>query len=243
MISPNKQQKTLFVFADETGDDRFDEDGTTYFGIAAVMTATPHVSAAACQALVYDLLAEGISRRRNRDEPIVAIHATYDPPPVRQRVFAMIDSVLDGMEVHIAYVDKRKANPAVRTRSRLYRIVAGAIAKYIAKRANGSDYDRVVFAFDQALPKKEMSAFNEAVKPALKAIGIPYTLVFHQLGHEPNGQISDYIAWAWRREMEYDESQYLHSMPTLRGRLSQCDLFERGSTYYYGVDKNDPPGT
>ena len=229
-------KRVLYVFADETGDDRFDERGTTYFGIAAVMTATPLASAVACQRLVYDFLADGVSRRGDRDQPIVALHATDDPPVVRERVFEMINEALTGIEVHIAYLDKRKMNPSIRGRAKMYHLVAGALAKYVARRAKNSAYERVVFAFDQMLGKKDMSAFKQAVKPELKSIGIPFTLVFHQLGHEPNGQISDYIAWAWSRNMERGDPEPLRSMPRLSDerRLTTFDLYRRGDTRYYG---------
>lgn len=224
---------TLYVFADETGDDRFDAAGSRYFGIAAVVTTDPVTTATAAHELLYELQAEGVSRRTDRDDPITSLHATYDPPHVRERVLAMIDGLVGSFRVHLSYMDKRKLNPSIRSRERMYGIVASAVATYIAKQAASRRYRRIVFAFDQALNKKEQSAFKAAVKPKLKATGVPYTLLFHQLGHEPNGQIADYIAWAWSRMMERGDDSYLCLMPRVASILTPFDVFRRGTKRYY----------
>lgn len=228
--------ETLYVFADETGDDRFDAQGSRYFGIAALMTTTPLATATAAHELLYRLQAEGVSRRSDRDEPISTLHATYDPPHVRLRALRMIDEACQNTHVHIAYIDKRKLNPAIRTKVRMYEKVAGSVAKYVAMRGRGRRYQRIVFAFDQVLNKKEAAAFKAAVKPELKRIGVPYTLLFHQLGHEPNGQISDYLAWAWSRKMERGDTSALDALPKLGRRMTSFDLFRNGTTYYYDAD-------
>lgn len=97
----------LYVFADETGDARFDASGSRYFGIAAVVTTTPLATATAAHELLYELQAEGVSRRTDRDDPITSLHAKYDPPRVRERVLAMIDGLAGSFRVHLSYMDLR----------------------------------------------------------------------------------------------------------------------------------------
>lgn len=92
------------MFADETGDDRFDAAGSRYFGIAAVVTTDPVTTATAAHELLYELQAEGVSRRTDRDDPITSLHATYDPPHVRERVLAMIDGLAGSYRVHLSYM-------------------------------------------------------------------------------------------------------------------------------------------
>ncbi|GEM_PF-2201345 len=226
--------RCLYVFADETGDDRFDEHGTEYFGIAAVSTFTPTASGSAVLDLLYGLQAEGACRRGDASKPIITLHATDDPPDVRERVYDMIESVAGTFDdIRVTYMSKRKMHPAIRSKANMYELVAGELAKYVAKRAASHEVDQVVFAFDQMLSKKEQSAFQKAIKPALKEIGIRYTLLFQQLGHEPNGQISDYIAWAWNRGITQDDLRPLQAMPTVHSTLQEFDIFGRGRVDFY----------
>lgn len=228
----------MYVFADESGDDRFDREGSRYFTIAAYMTRTPLIGARAVHSLLYDLQGEGTVRRTRsrkkaagRGEPYSTLHATYDHPDVRRRAFALIDSLAGRCGVYVAYLDKTKMNPAIRSKEQMYLITARAVARYVLKTV--SDVDRVVFAFDQALNNAEMKAFKRAVKPDLAKIGVPYLLMFHQLGHEPNGQISDYIAWAVSRDLERGDRSALDAMPQIMKRAELFDLYKLGTTVYY----------
>lgn len=226
-------QRTLYVYADETGDDTFTPDGTRYFAIAAYATTSPHIGATLVHNLLYRLQAEGVGRRGDSDRGYSFLHANQDHPSVRARVYPIIDATADRTTSYVAFIDKRKMHPSIRSMAKMYEIAAGAIAKYIAKQASSYDIERVVFAYDQALSRKDRARVKKTLKPALAEIGIPYTLMFDAIGHEPNGQIADYIAWAWCRSRERQDHEPLKQIPRTHQKLRELDLFESGRTYFY----------
>lgn len=238
--SGNGKRRTLYAYADETGNFTFTPNESKYFGMAAYLTADPLSGATAIHKILYELQSKGVVRQGNtkktglgKGEPYATLHATYDHPAVRASVFAAIEQLAPKCLAYYAYLEKRKMNPSIRSRERTYGITAGAVAKWVANVALQKGFDHVVFAFDRVLQGNELKAFKAAVKPQLASIGIPYALMFHALGHEPNGQIADYIAWAHSRSFEKQDDAPLKAMPTMVKNTTTFDLFRRGSSYYY----------
>lgn len=173
--------------------------------MASVMATSPIDSASRLNALKYELLAEGVD--------VSDFHATEDKQIVRDRVFPIIDALLN-IRAHVIYGDKHLLAPGLQSPAGLYGLFGKAIVKYALGSFAADSFAQVVIVFDQALSKKNQGAFMAAVKPDLKAIRKPFRIYFHQMKTDANGQIADYICWAKYVEIERNELRPWNSIAT-----------------------------
>lgn len=223
-MDPSPSPTTLYVFMDESGNFDFSARGTDFFVLSAVYTSAPGTSAQAMQALKYDLMAAGSAD--------LEFHATNNSPGTRLRVFDTIAGLHATISAHTIYLDKHFAHKSKQSDVAMMSLVGGAMGKWIC-RVFGGEYDQIVLVFDSVLRGKAQGAFNAAVKPELKKLGVPFRILFHPVKSDMNGQIADYISWAWFRRAENNDLA-----PESRIRANQLswdsfDLFARGTTRWY----------
>lgn len=216
--------RTLYVFIDESGDFTFNEKGTDYFLMAAYMTADPVDSAAKVLGLRYELMKHPI------DLPY--FHATEDSAGKRKRMFDVMLNDLHRGRFHVIWVDKHLAAPPVQSRERLYTLFAGAIAKYLCL-VVPPEFTQIVIVYDAAIPKKLQGSFKKVIMPQLREYGRKVQLHFDNLKYDSNGQMADYVAWAYQRHLERGDSEYWDRLRTRFG-IEPFDLFRNnwGKKYW-----------
>ena len=97
--------KTLYLFIDEAGNFDFSQKGTKYFVLSCMSTFKPIEERDKLFNFRYELLADGINQE--------FFHATEDKQIVRDKVFEIITTLKDDIEVHTVIAQKNKANPVL----------------------------------------------------------------------------------------------------------------------------------
>lgn len=215
--------KTLFVFMDESGDMQFKPKGTRHFMVTAVCTSRPDASAARMQELKYELMAA-----RSED---LEFHATNNSPGTRKRVIDAICGI-PGLRVHTMWIDKRYTHPARQKSTELFGLFARSMGRWIDQVYRNSEFENVVLIFDSVLTGKERDAFTKKLKPELQELRFRYKILFHPVKQDLNGQIADYYSWSWFRKIEHGDSRYFDKLSQTTP-WSQFDLFRSGSKQYW----------
>lgn len=213
--------RTLYVFLDESGDLQFTSKGKRYFILSAVYTETPEVSAAAMQALKYDLLAKGSND--------LEFHATENSVGTRRRVAETIRG-LSNIRVHTLWIDKTYTHPRFQDEVALLSLFGKAMGRWIEK-AVAVDHDQVVMVFDSVLTGKKQDAFKRTMKPALKSLGVPFRISFHPVKQDLNGQIADYFSWSAFRRLERGDDGPVRALSGIPWTM--FNLFPAGTSRYW----------
>lgn len=214
--------RTLYVFIDESGNFDFSPKGTKHFLLSAVTAIDPLTSSNELQKLKYKLLETG--------HDVDCFHASPDKQVIRDQVFPVINS-LSNIRVNYIYADKHKAHPKLHSPEKFYPLLGKTLLTYMFKGWTAAQYDRIIVIFDKALTNKYQKAFLGVLKPALKAIGKPYRIYFHQTIADFNAQIADYTAWAKYVSLEKAEMRPLASISNVQ--ITEFDIFRTGTTNYY----------
>lgn len=193
----NLPQRPLYVYVDESGDFEFSAKGSDYFVMAGMITDVPTETAQRVLDLKYELMQHDMKRPY--------FHATEDSTGVRKRMLDLI-APMPGFSVHAVWGDKHLASRKIHSKERFYSIFAGALAKFLVM-ALKPHYDPIVIVYDAAISKKEQSIFHKHIKPAMKEHGRTVRIHFDSIKHDPNGQIADYLAWAFQRSLEKSDPQ------------------------------------
>lgn len=217
------EDKTLFVFMDESGDMQFKPKGTRHFLVTAVCTPRPASSAALMQELKYELMSA-----RSED---LEFHATNNSPGTRRRVIDVISGIPD-LRVHTMWIDKRYTHPTRQSNTALFGLFARSMGRWIDSVYRTSDYEDVVLIFDSVLTGKERDAFKKELKPELQKLNFSYKILFHPVKQDLNGQIADYFSWSWFRKIEHADSRYYDELSKTTW-WTQFDLFNSGQTQYW----------
>ena len=180
-------------FLDESGNFDFTPKGTRHFVLSAVYTTAPTASAAVMQQLKYDLIAEGSTD--------LEFHASDNRHATRDRVTACIRSLGGVIGVHTVWCEKRLGAPAQRDESALLGLLASNMAAWLAGQSAASS-QQLVMMFDSVLTGRQEKAFHSTVKPALKALRVPFRMLFHPVKSDLNGQVADYFSWSCFRLLE-----------------------------------------
>lgn len=221
---------TLFVFMDESGDLQFGPRGSQHFVLTAVYTATPTASASAMQSLKYSLLAAG------SDD--VEFHATNNSRGTRKRVVETIGTI-DCIGAHTLWIDKAYTHPKLQDEISLLGQFGKSMGRWIYQTQCRPDFSRieeVVLVFDSVLTGKKQDAFLKLLKPQLRALPIPYRVLFHPVKQDLNGQIADYFSWAWYRKVERGDPEHALKLKSLTN-WSEFNLFQSGRTRYWSRDQ------
>jgi len=214
--------KTLFIFLDESGNMDFSRRGTAHFVLAAVTALQPLESSRRLQKLKYSLLEQG--------KDIEQFHASEDKQIIRNQVFALLNQI-DNIHVNFIHADKHKTPPKYQGAAQFYGLLGKKLLKNIFSSYAASHYDENIIIFDKALTRKEQNAFLKAVKPELKQLGKPFKIYFHRTLSDFNGQIADYLAWAFYVSLERNEQRPIKALQSLK--KVDFDIFSNQEKKYY----------
>lgn len=223
MTGSGGEQRTLYVFLDESGNLDFSGRGTDHFVLSAAYTTDPCASAAVMQALKYRQLASG--------SVDLEFHATENALATRRHVMEAVAALRGVIRVHSLWIDKHYAHPSKHDDVTMVAFFGTAMGRWLGKAVTG-DHDQIVMVFDSVLTGKKQAAFKAAVKPELKKLGIPFLITFHPVKADLNGQIADYFSWALFRLLERgDKAAFLQL--SLAVPWTTFDLYQRGHTRYW----------
>jgi hypothetical protein len=232
------QNKTLYLFIDESGNFDFSAKGSKYFIATALATFDPVIGRENLVKLRYELLAQG------NDQEF--FHASEDRQIVRDEVFKILNTSVGSYEVHSVIAQKNKADPSLykeiyqkdgKTISRvtgigLYQQVCQTLLKYVfTGKANNIDTIVVVLASLAGGDKKK--TILKTLKHFLKTNfpGIPFEIYSHASCADLNCQLADYCCWAISAKWERSELRsYVLIKPQIK---NEFELFRKGKTEHY----------
>jgi len=218
--------KHLYIFLDEGGNFDFSPKGTRFFTLTAVTKERPFEAFKDLSNLKYDLVEQGVE--------LEYFHASEDRQPVRNGVFEIIATHLDGVRIDSVIVEKCKTGPSLQDVVKFYPKMMGYLLRYILK---GYDLSQIteVLVFTDAIPvAKIKEAIKKAIRETLSEM-LPRTAKYRIFHHDSKSnfdlQIVDYCNWAiFRKWTEKDERSYSKIAKAVQ---SEFDIFRMGTMTYY----------
>jgi hypothetical protein len=239
--------KTLYIFIDESGDLTFSKKGSPHFILTAFSTLKPLAGRGAILQARYDLLKSG--------EDVEYFHATEDAQIIRDRFYEAIKT-LSGYEIDAVIAEKRKANLSLHTEiiasssptgiglrfnkikveEKFYKQICETLLQYIIcryiKLRSSLEINKIIVVMDQVLPNRKREFVTKAIKTYIKDnFGLVPYMYFHSTKADINSQISDYCCWAFKKKWSDNEIRPYNEIKN--NIKSEFDIFERGTTFYY----------
>lgn len=231
-------EKTLFIFIDESGNFDFSPVGSRYFLLTCLSTFKPTRESTKFISLRYDLLREGFDQE--------SFHATEDSQIIRDKVYSVIESLSNDIEIHSVIAQKNKANPSLytelykkrgewttrKTEAAFYEMICKMLLQYVFRRSDFKKTDKIIVVLGAIFTSKKQSLILQTLKKYLKErFSKPFEIYFHQSRADINCQIADYCGWAlyvrWSRNEQRPFSLIKDKVK------SQFEIFKRGETEYY----------
>ena len=223
---PRAVNDRVYVFLDESGNLDFSPSGTRYFVLTSVSMRRPFQINGVLDEYKYDCIEYGLGQQY--------FHCAEDNSHVRGRVFEIIGSHLENMEVHSLIVEKSKTNPVLRVETRFYPQMFRYLLQYVLNSSFHQNADEMIIITDTLPLKRQRRAVEKAVKSNLSEM-LPdyakYKVVHHESRSHHGLQVADYCCWAIHRRWERgDENHYSQIRSAVR---SEFDIFQTGTTHYY----------
>ena len=216
----------VYVFLDESANLDFSASGTRYFVLTSVSMMRPFNINRDLDEYKYDCIEWGLEQQ--------CFHCAEDNSHVRSRVFGIINSRLQDMEIHSLIVEKSKTKPVLINETRFYPQMLGNLLRYVLNSQFHRNADEVVIITDTLPLNRRRRAIEQAVKGSLNAMlpdGARYKVVHHDSRSHQGLQVADYCCWAVFRKWERgDLTHYSSIADAVRGEF---DIFRTGTTFYY----------
>ncbi len=212
-----------YVFADEAGNFDFSRrPGASRYFILCTITSTHCEIGDALLSLRRDLGWRGLHLDR-------VFHATEDPQPVRDEVFAL----LAGMDcsVDATILEKSKAQEHLKDQAQLYKMAWYLHFKKLVWHMSSSD--RLFVAASSLGTKKARHALHAAVDEVVLQLSPcnSHRVAFWPADSDPCLQVADYCTWAIQRKWERNDERS-HALIAAKIR-SEFDVWQRGTEHYY----------
>ena len=230
--------KTLYLFIDEAGNFDFSPKGTKYFVLTCMSTFRPVEERDKLLTLRYEILTDGIDQE--------FFHATEDMQLVRDKVFEVITTLQDDIEVHTVIAQKNKANPVLyreeyekkgkkvvrNVGADFYHRVCKTLLQYVFRRSNFKGTDKIIVVLGSIFTRDKQSYILKALKKYLKEnFAMPFEIYFHISQADLNCQLADYFGWAIYVKRERNEERPYN---LVKSKIkSSFEIFSRGTTTYY----------
>ncbi len=216
----------LYIFLDEGGNFDFSHKGTRFFTLTCVSKTRPFQVCPGLDDLKYNLIESGID--------VEFFHCSQDSWHIREKVFSIIESNINNIQIDTLIVEKRKTGPALRDIKRFYPEMLGYLLRYILKGAPLSTINEVIIITDSIPVNQRKRAIEKAIKTTLKTMlpqGVKYRIMHHASKSSFGLQIADYCNWAIFRKWEgEDPAAYSKILKRLN---SEFDIFQLGRRFYY----------
>ena len=215
----------LYLFLDHSGNFDFSPSGSKYIVLACLATEDTHSLAGELHRLKHDIILHG--------HELEFFHASNDPPPVRRRVYSVLNQ-FNHYRVDTIAVEKAKTNPVLYEVWRFYPRILTILFNWVFKFKPASQYDRVIVFIDYLELPRDREAFlkgtKEAVMPHLTR-GQRLDVFMHQSRSHFYLQAVDYFCWAMFRKYESGDTSYIALIPDKI--KSDFDVFALGTTKWY----------
>jgi len=237
--------KTLYIFLDESGNFDFSPTGTKYYLLTCISTTSPVKNRGAFLDLKYKILGTGENQE--------CFHATEDKQFVRDKVFYLIKGLKD-FEVDSVIAQKNKTNwslyeePQIGTKTnkgfsfktkrveeKFYKQISETLLQYVVCRYISFKKivpEKIIIIFDAIFNPNKQEFIKKHLKQYFKQRFeiVPY-VNFYQVKADINCQIADYCGWALIRKWERND---LRSYGLINKKISsEFLIFETGETTYY----------
>ena len=219
-----KQDKTLYIFIDESGNFDFSPKGTKYLILTALATFYPVKDRNMLLYLKYNLLSSGINQEY--------FHATEDRQDVRNKVYKFLENTQSEYEVHSVIARKNKANPSLYDDQLFYELLCKNLLQCIFKGKLRLAHN-IVVVLGSLFTKKKHDAILDTLQYFLKNNFplIQPQIYFHQSSNDLNCQLADYCCWAISVKYARNEQR---PYSVIKNQIkSEFNIFKTGDTIYY----------
>ena len=204
-----------YVFLDESGNFDFTATGTRYFVLTGVGMIRPFPAFESLDNYRYDCLEAGAD--------IEYFHCYNDRKAIRNTVFDLIASHLDGMHIDCLVVEKAEVSPTTRDDTRFYPVMLGYLLSMVMPiELAARDAESIVVVTDTIPVNKKRRAIERAVRTTLSRMlpNVKYRVLHHQSRSHYGLQTADYCCWAVLRKWERgDSTWYDRIKPAIRNEF------------------------
>lgn len=235
------EQKTLYIFIDESGNFDFTASGTKFFTLTAVSTLSPLQSRDELLQKLYEMKYAGWT---NGQEDYF-FHATEDRQETRDWFFAALKKL--DFDVDTIIAQKNKTHPSlytkleltgskfhtIRSEERFYDKVSQMLLQYIFHRYEEKDgIEKIVVVLGSIFTGKKRGYVLKSLKQYLKKnFKKSFYVYFHSTASDINCQIADYCGWAVYVRAERGEAR---PWEEIKDKVKSCfDVFRTGKRTYY----------
>ncbi len=220
----------LYLFIDESGNFDFSSKGTRYFVITSLTVKWPFEFLGQFSELRHQLLKDG--------HDIESFHCSEDNWSVREGVFEIIESGLDGLVFDSIVIEKPKCNPAITQKEVFYPKMLGYLLRYICRQPRVRFCKKLVIITDEIPVSKNRKSFEKAIKSTLSEIvpqSISYEIYHHKSSSHFALQLVDYGNWTIFRKWERGDPHFYDKIKS--AIWSEFNIFKSGNTEYYPFPK------
>lgn len=212
-----------YVFADEAGNFDFStKRGASRFFVLCTVTSDSCAVGDALLAFRRDLGWKG--RHLNH-----VFHAAYDPPTIRDDVFALLDE--HDFRVDATIFEKRKTRHYLQENVAFYKVAWYLHFKFVAPQV-ARDAHRMLVVASSLGTKREHAALHAAVDNVVGQVApCSHRVAFWPANSDPCLQVADYCTWAIQRKWEAEDD---HSHALIADKIrSEYEVWRHGETFYY----------
>lgn len=222
----------LFLYLDESGNYTYTESGSEYLVYTSLVTTNPYSLYDKLCDLEKDLKSRGFKLEKGY------FHASEDQQIIRDGVYKVLRET-DDYEIDAVYIEKRKANPAIRDLPAMYKKVYGILLRYVLNRYAG--VTKILVFIHQAPQQKKREALVKGIRETISDIlrtthpSAQYHIVHIPCVFSYGLQAADYACWAIYKVLgdwgqHKDRRPWLEISSKVRSNL---DLFARGDDHKY----------
>jgi len=149
------RKRVLYIFLDEAGNFDFSKNGSPYFILGSLTKERPFHAYQELTELKYDLIEQGTDMEY--------FHVSEDRQEIRNQVFKIISTRLQGCTVDATVVEKRKTGQSLQETARFYAKMLGYHLRFILKRVNWHGVAEVVVITEAKENIFEREAFEAEI--------------------------------------------------------------------------------
>lgn len=226
-------ERSAYVFLDESGNLDFNSSGSRYFVLTSVSLVRPFPWVTKLDNLKYDCIEFG--------HDLEAFHCAQDKWPIRTKVFDIIATDLDAIIIDYLVVDKPKTAPEYQDAGRFYSFMLDHLLSHVVTSNPCTRSHKTIVITDTIPVKKKRQLTERKIRRAFMAMAPPgrqFSILHHDSRSHYGLQVADYCSWALYRKLQEGDSKYFDKVgPAVRERLEIYRSVE--SRFYQAVPSTE----
>jgi len=223
----------LFLYLDESGNYTYTKSGSEYLVYTSLVTNNPYGLYDKLCNLEKNLKSRGIRLEKGY------FHASEDRQIIRDEVYKVLRETSE-YEIDAVYVEKCKANPAIRDLPAIYKKVYGVLLRYVLSRYPG--VTKILIFLDEAPQQKKREALVKGIRETISDIlrathpnNAQYYIIHIPCVFSYGLQAADYACWAIYKVLgDWGQHKDRRPFEEIADKVrSNLDLFARGNGYKY----------